>query len=340
MPKLTPYPRLRTHVRKGKSGQRWVSYWFDGRPDGESDTSLGNDYTLALEKWAELFHHKPRISGTLEEAFGAWEKEVLPTYTSDETRKGYARNLKELRRVFSTATWDQIMFPTLKQYLKKRTAKTQGNREMAVLRLVWNWARGEGLTALHWPAAGMERSRWMNKETPRQFEVTDALFAAIYTHATKALRDCMDLASATGLRLTDCRTVQMPPGVILRVKASKTGKVAEFSAASSPVLSRLLAARKALSVSTLMILVTDTGKPVSARMLRDYWDEARSKAAANPENAAIKEQIQAMYLRDMRSRASDLAGSLEEASELLQHGDKATTAKHYRTKVQKLRPVR
>jgi hypothetical protein len=73
-------------------------------------------------------------------------------------------------------------------------------------------------------------------------------------------------------------------------------------------------------------------------MLRDRWDEAREKAAlAHPE---LADELRAMYLRDMRKRASDLAGSDQEASELLQQSSVALTKRHYRTRATKLRPVR
>ncbi len=228
--------------------------------------------------------------------------------------------------------------PQLVGYLEKRTAKTQGNRELAVLSIVWNYARKKGLTKLPWPAAGMERSKWKNKEAPRAVEVTDALFAAVWESAPFTLRNAMDLASSTGLRLTDCRSVQVPPGDLLRIRSSKTGKAAEFSTSESPVLERLVTARRKITAQHLMLLTTPTGRPVSARMLRDAWDEAREKAAeAHPE---LADDIRAMYLRDMRKRASDLAESDEEASKLLQHSSVALTRKHYRTKATKLRPVR
>jgi site-specific recombinase XerC len=209
---------------------------------------------------------------------------------------------------------------------------------MAVLSIVWNYARKKGYTKLPWPAAGMEKSKWKNKEVARQVEVSDALFAAVYSEAGSLLRDAMDLASATGLRLTDCRTVQIPPGDVLRVRASKTGKNAEFSLGDSAVLGRLVEARRKVSATHLLLLTTSSGRPVSARMLRDRWDEAREKAAqAHPE---LADELRAMFLRDMRKRASDLAANLEEASRLLQHSSVSVTAKHYRTKATKLRPVR
>jgi hypothetical protein len=336
MPKRTPYPRLRTHVRKGAKGQVWVSYFYDNRP--EKDIPLGSDYDEAIKKWREIHEHKPRIAGTLLEAMERWQAESLPTYSNAETRKSYARQLGNLKPVFGPATWDQIGMPELKGYLKKRSAKTQGNRELAVLSIVWNYARGEGYTKLPWPAAGMERSKWKNKEVARQVEVSDALFAAVYSEAGSLLRDAMDLASATGLRLTDCRTVQIPPGDVLRVRASKTGKNAEFSLGDSAVLGRLVEARRKVSATHLLLLTTSSGRPVSARMLRDRWDEAREKAAqAHPE---LADELRAMFLRDMRKRASDLAANLEEASRLLQQSSVSVTAKHYRTKATKLRPVR
>jgi hypothetical protein len=338
MPKKSKYPRLRVHVRKGKSGQVWTSYWYDQRHEGKPDISLGSDYEQALKKWDEIHNQKPRIIGTCQEAFDAWEKEVLPTYTSKVTKAGYAGSLRHLRPVFNTATWDAITFPVLKQYLKKRTAKTQGNREMALFSIIWRWAYGEGYTALPWPAAGMERSKWKNKEGARIFEVTDALFAAVYGEANQTLRNAMDLASATGLRLTDCRTVLMPSSGLLQVRASKTGKSVSFEIESSPVLQRIVTSRQGAKADHLMLLSSPTGHKVSARMLRDWWDEAREAAAKkHPEMA---DQLRAMFLRDMRKRAADLAGSLKEASELLQHSSEAITAAHYRTKATKVRPVR
>lgn len=340
MPRKSKYPRLRVHVRKGKGGQVWTSYWYDRRADGKPDESLGTDYEMALKVWDELHNKKPRIVGTLQEAFDAWEKEVLPGYASAETRKGYTQNLKHLRPVFETATWDSVSFPTLKQYLKKRTAKIQGNREMALFSIIWRWAFGEGYTVLPWPAAGMERSSWKNQEKAREFEVTNALFAAVYESAIQPLRDCMDLATATGLRLTDCRLVQMPPAgsAFLSVTANKTQKRVEFEISPTSIVAALVSRRRAIKADHLMLLSTTTGRKVSARMLRDWWDEAREKAAKkHPE---LKDQIEAMYLRDMRKRAADLAGSLKEAQDLLGHDDIATTRKHYRTIATKVRPVR
>jgi hypothetical protein len=336
------HPRLRRHIRKRANGSVKVYWFFDRRPEGLPDVPLGTDYEKAKEKWRELYEHKPRIAGTLQEAFEAWEKEALPAYTNADTRKNYGKSLRKLKPVFGPSTWDAVQFGHLKGYLRQRSAKTQANREMALLSVIWNWARGT-YHEIPWPAAGMERSKWKNKEHARRFEVTDALFAAVYSEADQTLRDAMDLATATGLRLTDVRRCLMPSGAEgsgLVISAAKTGKRATFEIPASSVLTSLVERRRSIKADHLMLLSTPSGRPVSATMLRDRYDLARAKAAARPENAAIADQIRAMYLRDCRKRASDLAGSVEEASKLLQHSSVALTGKHYRTKATKLTPVR
>jgi integrase len=355
MPKTSKYPKLRVYVKRGRAGQVWKSWAYDMRGTGKPDIPLGNDYDEALRRYHEIHHEAPRRAGTIEEAFGRWELEVLPTYGSKVTRDGYAKNLRQLRPVFSPARWDEIDLPTLKAYLRKRTGKVQANRELSLLSVVWNWARGEGLTDLVWPAHGMERSKWKNPEQAREFEVTPEIFAAIYAEADRVLRDCMDIASATGMRLTDCREVLLPAGDFLRLKASKTGKKADFELALSEVLPNLIARRRAVKASHLMLLSTPTGRRVSASMLRSRWDSARLLARwrlgmegdlASPDSTqqraayGLAQAIGDMYLRDTRKMAADAAESDEDAAQLLQHSSVSLTRKHYRSRATKLVPVR
>jgi hypothetical protein len=348
------HPRFRSHVRRRKNGEVKVYYFYDRRPDGKPDVPLGTDYQEALKRWAEVHNRLPRIAGTLEEAFSQWEEKALPVYSNAETRRGYAKHLRRLRPAFGEALWHEVELKELKGYLEKRGGKTQANREVSLLSIIWNWARTEGLTDLPFPAAGMQRSRWKNREKARKFRVTDDLFALVYAEADQVLRDCMDLASATGMRLTDCRTVLLPRGDTLTLEASKTGKAADFDLSLSAVLPELIARRRALKASHLMLLSTSTRipRPISQRMLRDRWDEARATAAGKLDNlaaaadgderehlVALAAQVRAMWLRDMRKRAADLAADDEAAAELLQHSDVRVTRKHYRS-AGKLRPVR
>lgn len=329
------HPRLRSHTRRRASGKVTTYYVYDMRGTGKPDVPLGTDHAAALRQWDELRNRAPRIAGTLQEAFERWRADVLPTYANAGTRRTYEMNLRRLAPVFGPATWDRVTLGTMKQYLTKRTAPTQANREIALLSVVWNWARVEGMTPLPFPAARM--GRWKNKEHARAFEVTDALFGAVHGAADQVLRDAMDIASATGMRITDVRTVALPAGDVLHWRASKTGKAATIALADSPVLTAIVERRRTYRAAHTMLLSTPT-RAVTAEMLRGRWDAARERAAAA--HPALAESVRAMYLRDMRKRASDLAGSLDAAAELLQHDDKRLTAKHYRSAVVKLKPTR
>lgn len=341
MPKSTKYPRLKTRVRKGRSGQVWVYYFYDMRPEGKTDISLGRDHARALEQWDELHNKRQHTVGRLEEAFKRWEERELPKYDNDHTVRGYTANLKMLRPVFGQMTWDEVDLPELRQYLDLRSAKTQGNREMSLLRIVWGKARLWGMTRLPWPAEGVKG--WKNEEFAREYEITDEMFQAVYSQGDQVLKDCMDIASATGMRITDARTVRMPRDGIITHRASKTKKAVQFVVSESPALSALVARRETQKAYCVMLLCTSTGKQVTWRMLRDRWDAARDAAAYRADitgNRDLSERIRGMYLRDMRSLAADLAGDVEEASKLLQHSSKSVTERHYRTKAQKLRAVR
>ena len=334
--KKSKYPRLRSVTRRGRSGQVWVYYRYDMRSEGKPDIQLGTDYPAAIEQWHKLHHHLPLTLGRLQEAIDRWRDREMPKYDNSDTRKSYEKQIKNVEAAFGHMAWHEVTLPVLRTYLDLRSAKIQGNRELAVLSIVWSKARLWGMTELHWPAAGVKG--WKNQEQARQVEVTDNLFAAVYAQADRILRDSMDIATATGMRITDVRTIRLPVEGILRFKSKKTGKWAEFEIKDSPTLTALLERRFAIKAHSVMLLTTDTGRQVSERMLGDRWNSARTKAAnINPE---LKGALLKLYNRDMRKRAADLASDLGEASKLLQHSSTKVTQTHYRMTPTKLKPVR
>ena len=97
--------------------------------------------------------------------------------------------------------------------------------------------------------------------------------------------------------------------------------------------------RRPISADHLMLLSTPEGKPVTLGMLRYSWDSARAVVVAGLTNDdELVRAIKALYLRDMRKRAAQKSGSLNDAAELLQHSDKRLTERHYGG-VRKLKPV-
>lgn len=354
MPKKSQYPGLRRHVRKGRDGKAYVYWYFDQRKEGKPDIPLGSDYAAAVDKWREIAEGKPRIKGRIREAVQAWleQKVVASEYPNAGTRRNYTANIKQIDAVFGMMAWHEVELPMLRKYLTSRTNKHDktkkagftANREMAAFQVMWNWARIEGFHKVPWPAHGMSKSKWKNKEEPRRYIVTNEVFDAIYAQAEPMLRDAMDVASATGMRLTDVRTVVLPADSILRLtRASKTGKAADFDVSLSEVLPELLKRRRELKAPHLMLLSMPNGTPVTEAMLRGAYDRARAKAAETAreqERETLAQDIEAMVLRDLRKMAANLAENMAEASRLLQHSSVNVTRLHYRTKADKLRPVR
>jgi hypothetical protein len=331
-------PRFRQHVRKRKGGRVVVYYTYDMRGTGKPDVPLGTDFDPAVKKWDELHNRAPRVAGTIQEAIDRYRNDILPGLNK-QTANDYTKYLRHIEKPFGPATWDMVDMPTLVAYLNKRKGKTQANRELAMLSIIWHKAILWGYTKLLWPAHGLKHSKWKNPEKatklpPQAGEAWDAIYAV----ADQTLKDCMDLGTATGMRLTDCCAVILPRDNVLHLDANKTGKEADFDLDLSTVLPALIARRRTYPANHLMLLSTPGGHQVSLRMLRDRWDAARAAAAiAHPELAA---SIKRMWLRFARKLAANAVASDAEAAELLQHGDVRTTRQHYRSVVAKLRPTR
>lgn len=340
MPKASKYPKLRVSIKRGKAGQVWTSWWYDMRGTGKPDVPLGNDRDEALRRWAEIHLDAPRIAGTLEEAFRGWEEHGLRVRPngqprSPETIQGYLKCLRAIRGPFGRARWEDIKLPTLRRYIEARTAKTRAKQEMQLLSVIWAWARLEGMTTLPWPAVDMQRSGWMGPTGTRQIDVADDAFAALHRHADQTLRDALDIATATGLRVKDVLGLRLSDvrGSMLVVQTGKTGKRAEFDLAASSVLLPIIERRKAMKAPEHVFLLAAGRRPVTYRALSARFDKARAAAAKDcPEVANL-------WLRDMRKRAGQLAGSLAGASELLQHSSLSVTRQHY-VQGDKLKPVR
>lgn len=341
MPKKTKYPRLHVRVKKGKNGQVYTYYSFDMRPQGKADIQLGTNRDEAIAKWQQLQAGEIVVKGRIKEAIAKWQEHELPKYANKDTRDGYSKQLRKIEPVFGMAGWHEVTVPVLRAYLEKRTAKTQGNRELSLLSIIWHKAIIWGMTERPWPATGIKG--WKNAESAREFEVTDQLFNAVYTHADRILKGCMDMSTATGMRITDAITVKVPTNGVLRHKHHKTGKWVEFDVSQSPVLTMMTEQRQNINANTIMLLASDDGQMVTYAMLRYRWETAREAAALQAESeghAEFAASIRSMYLRDMRKRAADLAVDLDEASKLLMHSNKALTERHYRTKATKLKAVR
>ena len=341
MPKKAKLPGFRVHVRRGKAGQVWTYYMLDRRSSGLPDLNLGSDYDAALAAYNAAKAGTIPERGLARQAINRWIEEELPKYTVPKTQADYGRHAKRMLVWCGDLRWEALTLPLLVRYAERRTAKTQANRELAVLSIIWGWARRWGMTNLPWPAAGIKG--WKNPEKARESTLDMEVFRAVYEFAGQTLRDAMDIASATGLRLTDVRTIMLPDDHRIQVDASKTGKAGWFDTRKSSVLPPLIERRRALGAKHGYLLATPEGRALSERTLGKLWAEARASAVAAAiarDNQPLADRIALAWAKDHRKLAANLAPDTEAASKLLQHSSAAVTRKHYRTAADELPPQR
>lgn len=341
MPKKTKLPRFRVHIRKGKEGQVNTYYYFDMRPEGKPDIKLGTDRDVALSEYKRLMSGEATNRGLVSEAISRWLEQELPKYTVPKTRMDYGRQARRIDAWCGRMRWEQVTLPAMVKYLDVRKAKTQANREMALLSIVWGCARKWGMTKLMWPAMGVKN--WKNAEQARHGTLDMEVFDAVYLHADQLLRDAMDLASATGVRLTDARAIKLPDDDRIELVASKTGKIGWFDARKSAVLPGILQRRRAVAANHPLLLTASDGLPVTENALSYKWGIARNAAASVAKaagNTELADRISKAWLKDSRKLAANLAESTEQAGKLLQHSSLAVTRKHYRSAADELDPSR
>lgn len=302
-------PRM---TARGKPGK--LRYYY-----GQAKKALGSDFVEACRQWAILERGLLPNSVRYVDVADRWEREAIhigrrKRNRSAKTQYEFRLALKQLREAFGKAILDQIKPKHVHDYLEDRSAKIAANREIAVLSVIWNWARGQGLTDKANPCAGIEK----NPESARTRYVTDAEFDEVYRRGDYVLQDAMDSLLCTShnpsdiLRLT---RADMADGT-LWVRRGKTGKKVRFRIKGKlkAVLGRILARRR--PVASVYLIADENGQPVSLDNLEKRFNKARGGAD--------------WQLRDLRAKAVTDEPNLRTASQRAGHADEKITAAVYR----------
>lgn len=327
-------PNVYRRKRKRKSGKVWIGYYYATQSGKE--ISLGTDFDLARLKWAELeAQEKPLDLLKMKGIFARYVRDILPK-KAPRTQKDNIAELRKLSAVFDDAPIDAITPAMIAQYRDKRSAKTRANREIALLSHIFNTAREWGLTEKPNPCLGIRR----NKEKPRDYYATDAVWAAVYKEALPELKDAMDLAYLTGQRPADVLAMRQSDidGDFLLVKQGKTGKrlrillMMEGQLNSLGLLIEHMIERNKKHIS-LHFILNQHGRRVSQEMLRNRWDDARETArlkAIAEKRPELAAQIAHFQFRDIRPKAASEIVSVADASLLLGHSKEGITERVYR----------
>ena len=334
-------PRVR--ARKKAGGVLWY-YYETG--ENRREIALGNDYVLAIQKWAELEQTKSALPAGVTTFTALWEKykfEELPRLKAGTIRT-HLSDIKHLLKFFGEppAPLEQIRPLHIRQFLDWLKDKpATANRCKRLFSNLWNHARGWGWTDLENPCAGI-RGHATGK---REVYISDAVYRAVWDCASPPIRDAMDLAYLTGQRpadLLDLSERDIQDGSLpirqaktgARVRINVTGELAEL-------IQRIKARKKTHKVWVTALLVQASGKPLTRMTLRNGFTAARQAAAkANPH---LADEIMAFWFYDLRAKAADdkaeTAGE-SEAQKLLGHTDGRTTARHYLRRGKRVDPTK
>ncbi|WP_334597474.1 tyrosine-type recombinase/integrase [Pseudomonas alvandae] len=339
-------PRMIRRERKRKSGYVWVSYYYDGRTaDGRrKEIPLGNDLDEAKVEWARLDRKAiPKPSHLMGSVFDRYESQVMPGLTKG-TQDDYQKGLRQLRKSFELAPVDAMTPQVIAQYRDTRSAKVRANREIALLSTIFTHAREWGLTDKANPCSRLRR----NKEVPRDFYAGEIVWNAVYEEADQELKDAMDLAYLSGQRPGDVLKVSKTDinNGFLRVGQDKTGKLLRIRLHDSRLgifLDELLDRKAMAGITTSTLITNKNGLRMSYAMLRNRWDEARDRAAANAAangDTALVATIRQFQFRDIRPKAASEIEDIGDASRLLGHSKEEMTKRVYRRVGEIVKPTK
>lgn len=314
--------------RVQRSGRTF--YYFDTGAKPRKEIPLGDDYILALRRYAELVESTRAAAAKFADVIDKYVLEELPKLATS-TQATHKSDMKHVRAYFKDAPLDQIKPMHVRSFLDKHKDKpTTANRCKRLFSTLWNHARGWGYTDLENPCAGIEG----HSLKKRQVYVTDAVFDAVRAHASDALRDALEFAYLTGQRPGDALKARLNDieGGVLVVDQGKTGARLriEITGQLAELIARIQVKKAGHKTVHGQLLMARDGKPMTKQILRDQFAKAKEEAAKKHPDLA--EAIREFWFYDLRAKAADDTSSQrgeQAASDLLGHDSPRTTRKHY-----------
>lgn len=295
------------------------------------EIALGSDFILALRKYADLnASDAPKEAARFSDVIKKYQLEALPKLAPN-TIKMYRSDIKHVGAFFADAKLSQITPMHIKQFLDDHNDKPNtANRCKRLFSTMWNHARGWGYTDLPNPCEGIKGYSLAK----RTVYITDAMFGAVYNHASAPLRDAMDLAYLTGQRPADALRMTehdiIDGHLIVTEEKTKQPLRIVISGELAALVARIMTRKETSNIVTAALSVNMQGKRMTTAVLRNHFDRARELAAEM--TPTLAKDIRAFWFYDLRAKAaddtSDDSGD-HVASDLLGHDSVNTTQQHY-----------
>jgi integrase len=319
------------HPRKQRSGKVYYYLYKKGEDGKRKEIALGDDFILALRKYADLnVIVAPSAGATFADLEKRYLVEAVPKLAASSARM-YRSDIKHLLASFADAPLSQIKPMHIRQFLDDHADKpTTANRCKRVFSTMWNKARGWGYTDQPNPCEGIQ-GHSLEKRT---IYISDVVFKAVWASASAPLRDAMDLAYLTGQRPADALKMTehdiIEEHLIVTQEKTKQPLRIKIVGELAALIKRIEARKAGHKVKTAALLVNQHGKRLTAPALRSQFDKARD--AASKAAPALAKSIKDFRFYDLRAKAADDTADgrgQEAARDLLGHESVKTTQRHY-----------
>ncbi|MFS2027122.1 tyrosine-type recombinase/integrase [Massilia sp. CT11-137] len=325
--------------RVQRSGK--VYYYLDTGAKPRKEIPLGDDYFLALRKYAEHQCSKRLDSPTFGDVIERYVAEELPKLAIS-TQRTHKADMNHLRESFAKAKLEQLRPISIRTFLDKHADKpTTANRCKRLFSTLWNHARGWGYTDAPNPCIGIEGHSLKKREV----YVTDEVYDAVRACASEALREAMDFSYFTGQRPGDALKARMDDieDGTLSIDQGKTGKRLRIAIVGqlADLIARIQVRKAGHKTVHAQILMVRDGQPMTKQILRDHF--AKAKEAATEKYPELAKAIKEFWFYDLRAKAADDTSAErgeQAASDLLGHDSVKTTQKHYLRRGKIVRPVK
>lgn len=294
---------------------------------------LAAEYGPALIEYAKLVGERPQVT-TVADAITHY-LESSATRLAPATMEGYRRSASLLAPVFGHMALTDLAPADVYRYLVER-GDVQANRDRALLSASYTHARRIGAFSGDDPAKGL---RYRNEEKPRQRYVTDDEMTRLLAAASPKLGTIARFIELTGMRQSDALRVRLADmdDEGIHYTAGKTGK------------------RLVVLWSPELAGVVDEAKRLWRRFGREYLFESkpRGRLHKRPHGPYTPSGLRALWraardnagladvrLHDLRGKAGSDSETQQDAQRLLGHSDGKITAKHYRRKPDRVKPLR
>jgi len=307
--------RTRDHHLPPRMLMRGSTYYYKGR----------GVYRALSRDWAEAYRLYLELDGPLDhartvgDAIEHYMRAVLPGL-KPATQREYQRYARRLREVFGETRLDAVDSSHVAQYLRRRSAPVEANREASMLSSVYVEAMAQGWVSGN-PCRGVRR----NREAPADIVPTAAEVAALLAAAPGALRCLLEVELATGARKEDLLALTLADWSDdgLALTQSKTG--ARLLYERTPELAALWARCRFLprKPSVPYLFCTRLGNRYTPTGFDTVWQRLRERAGIRPD-------VTFHSLRAYVITEAERLHGMDYARRIAGHKSTSTTARYVR----------